>query len=89
MCVTAEPVLTASLSPVAAAVQIEWSPVVIALTEGGLLYSAAVCGAGRRAALYSQSSKYRTGSLFSIFSFFFVGGGQMEGISIQGFVVHL
>lgn len=50
---TREPVLMASLRPVSAVVQIEWPPRVIALTEGGLLYSNAVCGAGRQAAGHS------------------------------------
>ena len=62
----------ASLRPVAAAVQIEWSPVVIALTEGGLLYSAAVCGAGRRAVGHSIHNPQSTGRVWSFqFSSFF------------------
>lgn len=80
--------MTASLRPVAAAVQIEWSPVVIALTEGGLLYSATVCGAGRQAAGHSIHNPQSTGRVWSFqFSsslFFFVrGGGKIGGISIR------
>lgn len=68
MCVTAEPVLTASLRPATAAVQI-----VVSRSDcsyRGLLYSATVYGAGRQAgcgALYSQSSKYGDG--FGLFIF--------------------
>lgn len=74
MRVTAEPELTASLRPVAAAVQIEWSPVAIALTEGGLLYSAAVYGAGRLRghSIHNPQSTGRVGSFQ--FSSFFCGG---------------
>lgn len=73
---TAAPVLMASLRPVAAAVQIEWSPVVIALTEGGLLYSATVCGAGRRAVGHSIHNPQSTGRVWSFqFSSFFPFSG--------------
>jgi len=76
-CVTTNPALMASLRPVAAVVQIEWPPVVTALTEGGLLYSATVCGAGRQAgrqaAGQSIHNSLSTGWVLSFqFHFFFV-----------------
>lgn len=72
---TVAPVLTASLRRVAVAVQIEWSPVVIARTEGGLLYAAGVCGAG--GGLYSQIPKVQDGfGHFNLLLFFLsVWGG--------------
>lgn len=73
-----DPALMAPLWSVAAAAQTERPPVVIALTEGGLLYSITVCGAGRLQGAHSQSVKYRTflvlWALFSLyppFSFLF------------------
>lgn len=68
--------MMASLRPVAAAVQIERSPVVIALTEGGLLYSAAVCGAGRQAAGHSIHNPQSTGRVWSFSIFFFFPFGE-------------
>lgn len=78
---TAQPVLMASLRPVAAAVQIEWSPRVIALTEGGLLYSATVYGAGRQAGrlwgtLFTILKVQDGFGLFNFLLFFFCVGGR-------------
>lgn len=52
--VTTEPTLMASLRPVAAAVQIEWSPGVIALTEGVFCIQPPYVGQAGCGALYSQ-----------------------------------
>lgn len=80
---TTEPVLMASLRPVAAAVQIEWSPGVTALTEGGsFVFSHRMWG---RQAVGRSIHKYRTGLGFSIGVFFHppVVGGRICGISIR------
>lgn len=83
---TAEPELTASLRPVAAAVQIEWSPVVIALTEGGFFcIQPPYVGQAGRLRGHSIHNPQSTGWAGSFqFSSFFVGGGKIGRISIRG-----